>query len=834
MNDAWKCLVSVSIVPVLLVSGSVASDRGTIATRHLAVSVSESDGSYQIRDASTPDTLIRSHVAAQINQRWISSSSYPTHQIARGDFHDVLGVGQQLTVTCTGLPDRPDLVYTIRVYGDSPFGDIQVQVQNHTSAPVTVQAIRSLDAFGPNLVNLEGPESSERVLSDTFSESNVHVYDLGHVPQGLHFAVGSQLIYNRESKQALFFGALNADRFVTILRLQTEDGSDGPTLKSYTIDSTGTTEIRLKAKWFQHLPPEDHVQLSLPLAPGATISSERLMFAEGRDYHALLESYGAAIRKLHHARVDGPSVMGWWTSPMEYNMSVNEGQAYTNAQWLAQHLKTFGYDFFEIDSPYTYSLGEYPHPNARMYPHGMRKLGTDVSLLGLNFGVWVAPFEVGEHSWVYKHHKDWLVRDARGQPIEFPAIQEVSERFCVLDVTHPGAQEYLRQTYRTIAREWDVKYIKLDYVDITAVEGHYYRPHTTALEALKTGLEIIRDAVGDDVLLDKDGSPMLTPVGIVDEGRVSGDAGHSFIVWKDRSSGIMSRYYMHRNFFVNGPDAFTLLKEIPGAIHDEYLPLGPLTVDEAQMSIVLAATTGGMFSIGDDLPSLSADPERLKLLTNKDMLQMVKLGRASKPLDLLEYSPDDLQPSVTFLREDDRQSILAVFNWTEQPRSHEFDVADLQLPDSHDYKSYDALNNDEPLPLDGKKIVLNDQPPHSVRLIKIIDQSQPLMPPKVLIEAPGSGKVDETLAFSVKSAEDGTLPLDCHWNFGDGVTAEGAKVKHTYTLAGSYTASVVVEGVDGVPAEKTFSIKVAGLQTYGERVRYVDPTDAVNGKQKLR
>ena len=37
------------------------------------------------------------------------------------------------------------------------------------------------------------------------------------------------------------------------------------------------------------------------------------------------------------------------------------------------------------------------------------------------------------------------------------------------------------------------------------------------------GLEIIRGAVGDDVLLDKDGSPMLNPVGIVDEGRISDD-----------------------------------------------------------------------------------------------------------------------------------------------------------------------------------------------------------------------------------------------------------------------------------------------------------------------
>ena len=90
------------------------------------------------------------------------------------------------------------------------------------------------------------------------------------------------------------------------------------------------------------------------------------------------------------------------------------------------------------------------------------------------------------------------------------------------------AQEYLRQTYRTLVREWGVRFIKLDFMDSTAIEGFMYRPHTTALEALRIGLQVIRDAVGEDVILDKDGSPMLTPVGLVDTGRISADTAHSF------------------------------------------------------------------------------------------------------------------------------------------------------------------------------------------------------------------------------------------------------------------------------------------------------------------
>jgi alpha-galactosidase len=54
----------------------------------------------------------------------------------------------------------------------------------------------------------------------------------------------------------------------------------------------------------------------------------------------------------------------------------------------------------------------------------------------------------------------------------------------------------------------------------SAAEGYYYHPNTTALEAQRIGLQTIRDAVGDSVLLDKDGSEMLKPVGILDMGRI--------------------------------------------------------------------------------------------------------------------------------------------------------------------------------------------------------------------------------------------------------------------------------------------------------------------------
>src|ERR1700734_2657438 len=301
---------------------------------------------------------------------------------------------------------------------------------------------------------------------------------------------------------------------------------------------------------------------------------------------------------------------------MAYYFGLNEGAALTNAEWEAEHLKSLGYNIFHIDEGYQYARGEYTTPNATLFPHGLVPVEYAVRGLGLTPGMWTAPFEVSERSWVFQHHPDWLVKNAAGRPIHAGTVVDGKDALYILDTTNPGAQAYLRMTYRTLVREWGIHYIKLDFMDDAAIEGYYYRPHTTAMQAQRIGLQIIRDAVGNDVYLDKDGSVMLNPVGYVDYGRISQDTGHSFGASRDAASGIAARYYMNRNFFVADPDAFTVSTQ---TVDDQSWHGGqrPLTLDEAKVSIALAAVSGGMFEIGDDLPTLGEDADRVALVKSQ-------------------------------------------------------------------------------------------------------------------------------------------------------------------------------------------------------------------------
>jgi alpha-galactosidase len=784
-----------------------------IENAKLVIDANPKTGAYTIRSKENPRVSFTAAVGAEVDHRWLRASDYPQHEIKESAFTDDQGAGSQITMTYSGSSGQPGLVCSLRVRPQTEFAEIDVQVRNSTGTQITVQNIRVLEARSP-ILNLDGPESADRVLSDSFSENrpDMKIYDLGQPTDGMHRAVGSQLIYNRQSRQSLFLGALTSDKWLTVLRLHSNEKKDGVT--SYEVDSTGTTELA-KENSLKESAEEDQIELSLPVEPGQSLASESIVASFSSDYHAQLESYGEIIRDLHRARVSAPTPIGWW-SWTAYYFGLTEGPALTNAEFLSAHLRDYGYNFFHIDEGYQFARGDYTSVVAHKYPHGLKALEDKVQALGLTPGIWTAPFEVSERSWVYVNHKDWLVHNAKGQPIhagwvtEPPDTATNLDQLYALDPTNPGAQQYLRDTYAKLTREWGIRYIKLDFMDDSVIEGYYYTPHTTALQAMRIGLQIIRETVGDGVLLDKDGSPMLLPVGLVDAGRISCDTGHSFGASRDALPGIAARYYMNRNFFVNDPDAFSVSHLVQTEEQDHGGPKA-LSLEEAQVAAALAAVSGGMFEVGDDLPTLFEEADRLALLKNRDLLRMTRYGHAAKPLDLMTYAPEDEMPSVFLLRESKRQSILAVFNWTEKEREHNFSLSDLSSS-----QGLAAHNTVTDIFGTGATIAENNAslslklPPHSVRMMKIIDTSTPASAPSVNVQAPEKIETGKPTTLSAQGAADGVPALSYRWDFGDGTSAEGSSVTHAYTHAGNFTIHLIAEGIEGVPVEKSLTVSVTG------------------------
>jgi alpha-galactosidase len=803
-------LVSSIVVLALLMSSfnyaCLVAESTAPASLGLRVTISPATGDYTIEQPGTTSDVLTATVGAKVDGRWLHARDYPKHSITESIANDDLGAAHEWTVKHSGLSDAPELICTVHSYTDKPFGDVQVHLSNGSTQTIHIEAIRPMEATQGKILDLRGPAALDRVLSDSFSEDRpaMKIHDLADAG-GMHRGVGSQLLYNRQSHVSFFVGALTSNRFLTVSRLHVGGSMDAPQIQAFEVDSTGTTEMT-KENSLKQSPPADQIELSLTVAPGAGLDSEKLLFGVSGDYHSQLETYGSLIRVLHHARTSSPPPMGWW-SWTAYYFGLNEGTALTNAQWLAQHLKPLGYQFFHIDEGYQYARGEYTTADSALFPNGMAALERKIRGEGLIPGIWTAPFQVSDRSWVYQNHRDWLVHNAKDDPIQIGQVHGADGLF-VLDATNPGAQEHLRKTYSTLVNEWNIGYIKLDFMEDTAVEGFYYRPNTTALEAQRIGLQVIRQAVGEQVLLDKDGSPMLNPVGIVDAGRISLDTGHTFEATKDAASGVAARYYMNRNFFINDPDAFCVSMQI---VADQPWHGGkvPLTLDEARASIALSAVSGGMYEIGDDLPALGTDPERLALVQNQDLIEMVKLGGASKPLDLMSYSPEDYQPSIFWVEEDRRQGMLTVFNWTDQRHSRSIEFSNLGLPASNRYSISDVF--------DGKAVatpnpdsVVVDLPPHSARVLKIVRMGVPAQPPVIKVEHLPSAKTGVAATFRARPATFNDAVVTYRWSFGDGVTLEGPEVSHAYTKAGTYQVVVTAVGLGGLTTEENFRLPVSG------------------------
>ena len=85
----------------------------------------------------------------------------------------------------------------------------------------------------------------------------------------------------------------------------------------------------------------------------------------------------------------------------------------------------------------------------------------------------------------------------------------------------------------------------------------------------------------------------------------------------------------------------------------------------------------------------------------------------------------------------------------------------------------------------------------------------------------------EVLAFSAQAKEDGVPALAYHWDFGDGTTADGPRAAHTYTRDADFTVQLTADGLDGLAAHQSFTVKVTGTVAAAGDVlqnrRYMEP-----------
>lgn len=257
---------------------------------------------------------------------------------------------------------------------------------------------------------------------------------------------------------------------------------------------------------------------------------------------AALESFGeayAASRGL--GPLEAPPTV--WCSWYRYFEEVTAADVEENLLAFADH--ELSVDVVQIDDGWSPGLGEGLVVSDRF--GSLPSLIDRIRGSGRRAGIWLAPFLVGTQTTLAREHPDWLVG---------PAGYNWEQDLAGLDLTHPGVRDLLHDSLRKLV-DLGVEYFKLDFLYGGAVPGRR-REDCDPVAAYRTGLELVREAVGSDAYLVGCGAPILPSVGFFDAMRVSPDTFH--LGGEDGSTGLRglmplaARSWQQGRWWVADPD----------------------------------------------------------------------------------------------------------------------------------------------------------------------------------------------------------------------------------------------------------------------------------------
>jgi len=244
-----------------------------------------------------------------------------------------------------------------------------------------------------------------------------------------------------------------------------------------------------------------------------------------------------------------------WCSWYEYFTAVTEDDIHENLR--AMDTLDLPIDVVQIDDGYQSALGDWLTLSGRF--RSRAGIADTIRARGRRAGIWTAPFLVDPSSELATAHPDWLVRSSDGAPLH--AGRNWGHDLYVLDTTHPAAAAYLTEVFTTLRTE-GYDYFKVDFLYAGAMDGVRH-DGTDALTAYRSGIALIREAIGPDSYLLGCGAPMLPSIGLFDAMRVSPDtAPHRRSEADDYSqpgqdaaefTGV-GRQWQHGRLWVNDPD----------------------------------------------------------------------------------------------------------------------------------------------------------------------------------------------------------------------------------------------------------------------------------------
>jgi len=577
-------------------------------------------------------------------------------------FTDVHGNGRQIIFHCPPNLDGIELSYRLNTYDQQSFSLLQLSVRNLSREPVYLHEFCPFqaDPAAGGRVHISDPAGELR-----FFKVGWHGWDFSGLRTPRDRNTNSWLdaitstsytnpvtprIRSRGDFWSEGWGILADDQVALVAGFVSTVRQFG---QVYACTHTGQAALRL-------ITQADGILLD----PGETCESEwgYLQFVPLPNPDPAADFVNAVARQMH-ARIPASPPPPMWTHWYHFYHDITEGLFLENLEVLAELREILPYQVVELDDGYQSFWGDWTSTNV-IFPHGLEWLADQISLKGFTPGLWLAPFQVQAKSAVALEHPEWLVKNNRGKPIH--AGFQYNMFMQALDATHPEVLEHLRALTDKLTHQWGYGMLKLDFINAGALPGKRYNPKLTRAEALRLGLETIRQGAGKETFLLGSGCPFGPAIGVVDAMRIGPDTAPSwepYLHWLPWAGPLIKKEpcmpslrnafrhtlnlsTLHKRWWWNDPDCLM--------VRDSDTRL---TEPEAQSAVTLVGLSGGMLVSSDDLRKLN--PERLGWVS----LLVPNLGITGSPMGLLKnLIPEGFQVKLNTIGQTWQD--VGLFNWS--------------------------------------------------------------------------------------------------------------------------------------------------------------------------
>jgi len=365
----------------------------------------------------------------------------------------------------------------------------------------------------------------------------------------------------------------------------------------------------------------------LIINPGETIRLEEVVLMLGSDPWLLLEEFGDLVKEKYGIRpLDNPPVT--WCSWYPFRLGVNEERVLENARIGAERLKSLGLKNIQIDLGWERDYLPSSYDENEQFPHGLKWLSERLGEMGFNLGVWKAPFTISEFDPVAIKHPEWLLGDEKEKPAPYSTwFWKPYGKVYALDLTHPGAQNYLREKIASLAKK-GAKYFKFDFMG-GPCNPRLRKRHDQRIvagggvEAARLGYRIIAETL-------REVSPECLVLSCNPYEPCGLGYSHLLYACNDTgNTGYVTWQFMKENYKSLASNLWKNHRW--GIIEPSCLCVGPPgTLEEARIRATAAYLSGGEIVISDDLTTLPEDRWQI-------LLSVLPPSRFSaKPVDLFE------------------------------------------------------------------------------------------------------------------------------------------------------------------------------------------------------